>query len=85
MDHTDTTAVDVRRTIDREVDILLSAVALVAAGGAPSTTVAGLRLTEAVVDIVRPIAADRGVELEPLWTADEDLGDVRVRRIDRTR
>jgi hypothetical protein len=73
-------AIHVRRTIDREVELVLSAVNLVASGGAPSTMVVGLRLTDAVVEIVRPIAIDRGVVLEPLWTADEDTADVRVYR-----
>ena len=57
----------VRRTIDREVELLMSAVYLVASGGAPSTMVVGLRLTDAVIAIVRPIAAERGLVLEPLW------------------
>ncbi len=73
-------AVDVRRTIDREVALVLSAVDLVASGGAPSTMVVGLRLTDAVIEIVRPIADERGVILEPLWGSDEDTADVRVRR-----
>ena len=49
-------SVHVRQAIDREVDLVLSAVNLVATGGAPSTMVVGLRLTDAVVEIVRPIA-----------------------------
>ena len=71
---------NVRRTIDREVELLMSAVDLVAGGGAPSTMVVGLRLTDAVIAIVRPLAADRGVVLEPLWGSDEDTADVRVVR-----
>jgi hypothetical protein len=71
---------DVRRAIDREVELVLSAVNLVASGGAPSAMVVGLRLTDAVVEIVRPIATDRGVVVQPLWSADEDTADVRVSR-----
>lgn len=71
---------DVRRTIDREVDLLMSAVNLVASGAAPSTLVAGLRLTDSVIEIVRPLAAQRGVVVEPLWGPDETTNDVRVRR-----
>ena len=70
----------VRQAIDREVELVLSAVNLVASGGAPSTMVVGLRLTDAVVEIVRPIAGERGVIVEPLWTADEETADVRVFR-----
>ena len=57
----------------------MSAVDLVATGGAPSTMVAGLRLTDAVIEIVRPSPATAGVVVEPLWSADEDTADVRVR------
>ena len=73
-------AAHVRRTIDREVELVLSAVNLVATGGAPSSMVVGLRLTDAVIEIVGPIAHDRGVILEPLWGADEATADVRVYR-----
>jgi len=77
----ETESAHVRRAIDREVDLVMSAVNLVATGGAPSSMVVGLRLTDAVVEIVRPMAADRGVVVEPLWSADEDTADVRVYRV----
>jgi hypothetical protein len=77
-------SVHVRQAIDREVDLVLSAVNLVATGGAPSTMVVGLRLTDVVVEIVRPIASDRGVVVEPLWSADEDTADIRVYRVSVT-
>jgi hypothetical protein len=73
----------VKATIDRETELLESAVRLVASGGASRTTVGGLHLTEVVVAIVRPLAADLGVELEPLWRTDEEGMDVLVRRADR--
>ena len=76
----DSESAHVRQAIDREVDLVMSAVNLVATGAAPSTMVVGLRLTDAVVEIVRPIASDRGVIVEPLWGADEDTMDVRVSR-----
>jgi len=71
---------EVERTLDREVELLMSAVLLVASGGAPSTTVAGLRLAEAAMEIVRPRAVERGLLLEALWGPDERTCDVRVRR-----
>ena len=80
MNDRETESATVRRAIDREVELVLSAVNLVASGGAPSTMVVGLRLTDAVVDIVRPIAGDRGVVVEPLWSADEETAVVRVYR-----
>lgn len=71
---------DVQRTIDREVDLIAGAIDLVASGSATATTVAGLRLAEAAIAIVRPHADARGVIVEALWGADEGTTDVRVRR-----
>jgi hypothetical protein len=79
MDPMEPTTVAVQRTIDREVELLTSAVYFVASGAGRSMTVAGLRLCEAAMDIVRPLAADRGLVLEPLWNSDEGGCDVRVR------
>jgi hypothetical protein len=73
---------DVQDALDREVGLVQTSIDLVATGGAVSTTVAGLRLADLVVDIVRPAAAARGVVVEPLWGADETLTDVRVHRMD---
>ncbi len=72
---------DVQRTIDREVDLIASAIDLVASGGATATTVAGLRLADAALAIVRPRADASGVIVEALWGADEGTTDVRVHRI----
>ena len=84
MNGTESAGFDVRRTIDREVELVTSAINLVATGGAPSVMVVGLRLTDAVVEILRPMAEQRGVVLEPLWGSDEDTADVRVRRREPT-
>lgn len=73
---------DLRAAIDHEVDLVNSAIDLVASGGARSTIVAGLRLSEAVVTIVRPHAADRGLVVELLWGSGETTADVRIRRVD---
>jgi diphthamide synthase (EF-2-diphthine--ammonia ligase) len=72
---------ELKATIDREAELLASAVRLVASGGARRTTVGGLRLSEAAIAIVRPMAADLGIELEPLWRTDEEGLDVLVRRV----
>lgn len=71
---------EVQRAIDREVELVTSAIELVASGGAPSTMVVGLRLTDLVIEIVRPLAATRGVVVEEMWGPDETTNDVRVRR-----
>lgn len=47
MNTTERTATnEIERTLDREVELLMSAVYLVASGGAPAVTVAGLRLAD---------------------------------------
>lgn len=80
MNTTERTATDeIERTLDREVDLLMSAVNLVASRGAPSATVGGLRLAEAAMDVVRPGAIEQGVVMEALWGSDEGTCDVRVR------
>jgi len=71
----------VQSVIDREVELVTSAVDLVASGGAPSALVGGLRLAELVVEIVGPRAREPGVVLEPMWSADENATDVRVTRV----
>ena len=70
---------EIQRALDREVDLVLSAVTLVARGVAPSTIVAGLQLGEAVLEVVRPIADEQGVILEAMWGPDERGFDIRVR------
>jgi len=69
---------DLRLAIDREVELVSSAIDLVATGGAPSATIAGLRLAAPVLEIVTPGARARGVRVEPLWGPDETTCDVRV-------
>jgi len=71
---------EIQRTIDREAKLLAEAIYMVATGRAPSTTIAGLRLGEAAMAVVGPLALEHGVVLEPLWNSDEGGIDVRVRR-----
>ncbi len=71
---------EVERTLDREIELLMSAINLVASGGAPAAMVAGLRLAEAAMAVVGPRASERGVVLDMLWGPDETACDVRVRQ-----
>jgi hypothetical protein len=70
---------ELQQAIDHEVELVTSAINLVASGGAPSSLVVGLHLTDSVIAIVRPMAAERGIVVEELWGADETSNDVRVR------
>ncbi len=58
----------------------MSAINLVASGGATATTVAGLRLAEAAMAAVAAAATERGVIMDMLWGPDEHACDVRVHR-----
>ena len=61
-----------QHAIDREVELVTSAINLVASRRARRRrSVAGLRLTDSVIEIVRPLAVERGVVVEPLWGPDE--------------
>lgn len=80
MKETGASARELEHAIDREVELVTSAINLVASGGAPSMIVAGLHLTDSVIEIVRPFAVERGVVVERLWGPDETANDVRVRR-----
>jgi hypothetical protein len=80
MNDMEASSLDVQHAIDREVELVMSAVDLVASGGAPSTMVVGLHLTDAVITIVGPMAAERGVVLERLWGSEETANDIRVWR-----
>jgi len=81
MNDNDQADAEVRRAVDQEVALVDSAIDLVASGGARSTMVVGLQLTEAVIAIVGPHAVRVGVAIEPIWGPDEDTGDVRVTRL----
>lgn len=84
MDDQGASTLDVQHALDREVELVTSAIDLVASGGAPSTMVIGLRLEDQVLEIVGPLAVRRGVIVEPLWGPDETTTGVRVRRGEAT-
>ena len=81
MNHITAGRTDVASAIDREVELVTSAINLVASGAASSVTVAGLRLVDAVLEIVGPRARVASVTIERLWGADETVTDIRVRRV----
>jgi hypothetical protein len=77
----DRTATLVAETLEREMGLISEAIALVASGGSPRVTVAGLRLGGALLDPARRLAIEAGVRLVPLWTADEEGVDIAVELI----
>jgi hypothetical protein len=66
------------RQLDGELRLVHEAILLVAAHGATSVLVAGLRLGVQVLGPARRMAEASGVRLVPLWTADEEHLDIRV-------
>lgn len=71
----------VTRTLERETRLIREAIVLVASGRAPRTVVAGLLLSEALLDTAERMAREAGVLLTPLWHPD-DLGvDFAIERI----
>ena len=64
----------------REEGIVRNAIEKAASSGAVSVTVAGLRFGDQLLRTAKALAREHGVEVEPLWTADESGLDIRVRR-----
>ena len=77
----DRAAQAVPATLDQEMRLINEAIALVASGAAPRTTVAGLRLGDALLDAAQRVASDAGVRIVPLWRDDEAGVDLAVERI----
>jgi len=71
---------DLDRELDRELDLVLGAMRLVASGGARRTIVAGLCSTSAVVALAAATADAIGVALEPLPRRDRPGFDIAIRR-----
>jgi hypothetical protein len=68
--------------VERELRMVENAIAVVAAGGAPRVTVAGLSLAEAILPVARTLAEDAGVRLVPLWHPDDAGLDITIERPD---
>lgn len=67
--------------LDGELQLVREAILMVASRGAPRVTVAGLSLGRQVLGPARRLAAAAGVQLVPLWTADEEHLDIRVEAV----
>jgi hypothetical protein len=60
--------------LDRELDVVSAAISMVATGGASRVRLAGLRFGEQLLDEARLLARSAGVQVTPLWSADDDDG-----------
>jgi hypothetical protein len=68
-------------TLELEMRLVREAIALVASGGAPRVSVAGIRFGEALLEPARRVALQSGVRLVPLWSAEEAGVDILVEPI----
>ncbi len=69
------------RGIEHELDLVRSAIGMVASGGAPRVSLVGLRLGEQLLGQARQMALQAGVRIVPLWRSDEAGLDIAVERI----
>jgi hypothetical protein len=61
----------VASTLEHEFDLVRSAIALVASGGASSVSLGSLRFGEELIEPASRIALASRVRITPLWSADE--------------
>lgn len=64
--------------LEREMQLVRDAIAMVAAGASPRVTVAGIRFGDNILEPARGWAAAAGVRIEPLWRTDESGLDISV-------
>jgi|KBSMisStandDraft_5_1062788.scaffolds.fasta_scaffold1306842_2 hypothetical protein len=66
--------------IERELELVRSAIAMVAAGRSPRVTLAGLTFGTQLLDVADGMARNANVRLVPLWSGDESGADIVVER-----
>jgi len=74
-------AVRVGQTLEKELNLVREAIVMVASGGSPRVTVAGLHFGEALLTTARRLATEAGVRLVPLWMPDDAGADIAIERI----
>jgi hypothetical protein len=71
----------IRLEVDRELRLVTDAISMVAGGASPRVTVAGLSLSDQVLEPARRLARQAGVRIVPQWSADESGVDITVERV----
>ncbi|MGZ8562250.1 MAG: hypothetical protein ACXWWU_01365 [Candidatus Limnocylindria bacterium] len=61
----------IAQTLEHEFDLVRSAIALVASGGAATVSLASLHFGEELIEAASRLALASRVRITPLWTADE--------------
>jgi hypothetical protein len=62
------------QVLDLELDVVSTAIAMVATGGASRVLLAGLRFGEQILPVAMLRGRSAGVQVTPLWSADDDDG-----------
>ncbi len=74
-DHFDETVPD---TIDHELDLIRTAIAMVRSGASPRVVVASLRFGDQLLPRARALAAMSGLQATPLWSLDKSQRSIAI-------
>lgn len=69
-------------TLDREMDLVRGAIAMVASGGSRRVVLASLHFGDALLEPSRRLASAAGVRVMPLWSLDDGGHALAVEAID---
>lgn len=69
------------RTLEHELELVRSAIAMVSSGGAPRISLSGLRFGDELVEPAQRMALEAGVRVVPVWSTDETGLDLTVELI----
>jgi hypothetical protein len=62
------------QVLDLELDVVSTAISMVATGGASRVRLAGLRFGSQLLQEAKLLGRSAGVQVTPLWPADDDDG-----------
>jgi hypothetical protein len=77
----DATDEPVAQTLEHEFDLVRTAIALVASGGATSVSLGSLHFGEQLIQAASRLAAASRVRLRPIWSVDESGAGLAVEKI----
>ncbi len=64
--------------LEREIQLVHDAIAMVSSGAAPRVTIAGIRFGDNLIEPARQWALAAGLRLTPLWRTDEAGVDLTI-------
>jgi hypothetical protein len=69
------------RILDREMELIRAAIAMVASGAAPRVSLGSLRFGDQLLEPARQLAIPAGVRVVPLWTSADAGTGLAVERL----